>query len=84
MCIRDRLCAGFLRIRDGSNPLDSSSVHPEAYPLAERIVKACGRDVRQIMGDSAFLKTLNAAQFTDERFGLPTVRDIIAELERCV
>ncbi|MFN4008901.1 MAG: Tex family protein [Pannonibacter sp.] len=76
------LCAGFLRIRDGDNPLDASSVHPEAYPLAARIVQACGRDVRQIMGDSAFLKTLNAAQFTDERFGLPTVRDIIAELEK--
>ncbi|ADZ69395.1 Tex family protein [Polymorphum gilvum] len=76
------LCAGFLRIPDGDNPLDASSVHPETYPLAERIVKACGRDVRALMGDSGFLKSLDPERFTDERFGLPTVRDIIAELEK--
>jgi uncharacterized protein len=74
--------AGFLRIRDGAEPLDASSVHPEAYGVARRIVAACGRDLRQIMGDSAALKGLKAADFVDDRFGLPTVRDIIAELEK--
>jgi len=76
------LCAGFLRINDGKEPLDASSVHPEAYPLAKRIVKACGRDVRQIMGDSSLLKNLDPAEFTDDKFGLPTVRDIFSELEK--
>jgi len=76
------LCAGFLRISDGAEPLDSSSVHPEAYPLAKRIVKACGRDVRQLMGDSGRLKDLDPAEFTDEKFGLPTVKDILSELEK--
>lgn len=74
--------AGFLRIRDGDEPLDASSVHPEAYGVARRIVAACGRDIRQLMGDSAMLKTLNPAKFVDERFGLPTVRDILSELEK--
>jgi len=76
------LCAGFLRIADGKEPLDASSVHPEAYPLAKRIIKACGRDLRQLMGDSGFLKGLDPAEFTDERFGLPTVKDILGELEK--
>lgn len=76
------LCAGFLRIPDAGEPLDGSSVHPEAYPLAKRIVKACGRDVRQLMGDSALLKGLDPVEFVDERFGLPTVKDILAELEK--
>jgi len=76
------LCAGFLRITDGSEPLDASSVHPEAYPLAKRIVKACGRDVRQLMGDSSLLKNLEPGEFTDEKFGLPTVKDILSELEK--
>jgi uncharacterized protein len=75
-------CAGFLRIRDGKEPLDASSVHPEAYDVARKIVKACGRDIRQIMGDDAALKGLRAEQFVDETFGLPTVRDIFAELEK--
>ena len=75
-------CAGFLRIRDGAEPLDASGVHPEAYDVAQRIVKACGRDVRAVLGDSAALKKLDAKQFVDERFGLPTVRDILAELEK--
>ena len=75
-------CAGFLRIRDGDEPLDASSVHPEAYGVAARIVAACGRDVRALMGDSAKLKSLNPRDFVDERFGLPTVRDIIAELDK--
>ncbi|MGQ0620102.1 MAG: Tex family protein [Panacagrimonas sp.] len=75
-------CAGFLRIRDGEEPLDASAVHPEAYELANRIVKACGRDLRAVMGDSAKLKQLDPRPFVDERFGLPTVRDILAELEK--
>jgi len=75
-------CAGFLRIPNGTEPLDASSVHPEAYGVAKKIVAACGRDLRTLMGDSAVLKGLDPRQFTDERFGLPTVRDIIAELEK--
>ena len=75
-------CAGFLRIPNGSEPLDASAVHPEAYGLAKKIVAACGRDLRTLMGDSATLKGLDPRQFVDDRFGLPTVRDIIAELEK--
>ena len=75
-------CAGFLRIPKGSEPLDASSVHPEAYDVAKKIVAACGRDVRALMGDSAALKALDPALFVDQRFGLPTVCDIIAELEK--
>ncbi|RVD59905.1 RNA-binding transcriptional accessory protein [Mesorhizobium sp. M2D.F.Ca.ET.185.01.1.1] len=74
--------AGFLRIPNGAEPLDASSVHPEAYGVAKKIVAACGRDVRALMGDSAALKALDPRVFVDERFGLPTVRDIIAELEK--
>ncbi len=74
--------AGFLRIRDGDEPLDASSVHPEAYSVAKRIVKACGRDLRAVMGDEAMLKGLDPRQFVDDRFGLPTVRDILAEMEK--
>lgn len=74
--------AGFLRITGGKEPLDASSVHPEAYDLARRIVAACGRDIRAIMGDGSALKQLNPASFVDERFGLPTVKDILAELEK--
>jgi len=75
-------CAGFLRIAGGTEPLDASSVHPEAYGVARKIVAACGRDIRAIMGDSSALATLRAEQFVDETFGLPTVRDIFAELEK--
>ncbi len=75
-------CAGFLRIRDGSEPLDASSVHPEAYDVARRVVAACGRDIRQIMGHDGALKGLRAEQFVNETFGLPTVRDIFTELEK--
>ncbi|MFZ5635078.1 MAG: Tex family protein [Pseudomonadota bacterium] len=75
-------CAGFLRIADGDEPLDASAVHPEAYPVVERIVKACGRPVAQLIGDGATLRGLKLEQFTDERFGLPTVRDIVKELEK--
>ncbi len=74
--------AGFLRIRDGDEPLDASSVHQEAYAVAKRIVKACGRDLRQLMGDGATLKGLDPRNFVDERFGLPTVKDILTELEK--
>ena len=74
--------AGFLRIPNGTEPLDASSVHPEAYGVAAKIVKACGRDVRALMGDSAALKSIDPRQFVDDKFGLPTVRDIIAELEK--
>ncbi|MGH1412591.1 MAG: Tex family protein [Pelagimonas sp.] len=75
-------CAGFLRIRDGVEPLDSSSVHPEAYDLARKIVKSCGRDLRSIAGDNTALKSMRAEQFVDDRFGLPTVQDIFQELEK--
>ena len=74
--------AGFLRITGGAEPLDASSVHPEAYDLARKIVAACGRDIRSLMGDGAALKKLNPAAFVDDRFGLPTVKDILAELEK--
>ncbi len=76
------LSAGFLRIAGGDEPLDASCVHPEAYPVVERIRASCGREIRQLIGDSATLRTLKPEQFTDERFGLPTVRDIIRELDK--
>ena len=75
-------CAGFLRIDDGDEPLDGSSVHPEAYPVVERIVKNCGREVKQLIGDGSFLRTLKPETFTDDQFGVPTVRDILKELEK--
>ena len=75
-------CAGFLRIADGEQPLDASSVHPEAYPVVERILAGSGRQVKQIIGDSAFLRSLKPEQFTDGKFGVPTVRDILKELEK--
>ncbi|EKE71226.1 MULTISPECIES: Tex family protein [Roseobacteraceae] len=75
-------CAGFLRIRDGAEPLDASSVHPEAYDVARKIVAACGRDIRDIMGQTAALKGLRAEEFVTGDFGLPTVRDIFTELEK--
>ncbi|MDB6180245.1 Tex family protein [Paracoccus fistulariae] len=74
--------AGFLRIRDGAEPLDASAVHPEAYGVARKIVQACGRDIRAIMGQPAALKQLRAEDFVDAHFGLPTVRDILSELEK--
>ncbi|MCF8177027.1 MAG: RNA-binding transcriptional accessory protein [Sulfuritalea sp.] len=74
--------AGFLRIRDGDNPLDASSVHPEAYPVVERILGDIKRSVREIIGDSASLRALDARKYIDERFGLPTVQDILKELEK--
>ena len=74
--------AGFLRIANGTNPLDASAVHPEAYEVVERIAEATKRPIKAMIGDSAFLKSLNAKQFADERFGTPTVIDILAELEK--
>ena len=75
-------CAGFLRIPNGKEPLDASAVHPEAYGVAKKIVAACGRDLRDLMGDSAALKRLDPKQFVDDQFGRPTVKDILAELEK--
>ncbi|WP_245187863.1 Tex family protein [Frateuria flava] len=75
-------CAGFLRVPNGDNPLDASAVHPEAYPVVERIIAQCGREVRNIIGDTGFLRGLKPDQFTDETFGVPTVRDILKELEK--
>ncbi|MFP4076645.1 MAG: Tex family protein [Halochromatium sp.] len=75
-------CAGFLRITDGDEPLDGSAVHPEAYPVVRRILKEVGRDIRALIGDRATLSQLQPARFADARFGEPTVRDIIAELEK--
>jgi protein Tex len=75
-------CAGFLRVSGGDNPLDASAVHPEAYPVVERIIAQCGREVRNIIGDAGFLRALKPEQFTDEKFGVPTVRDILKELEK--
>jgi uncharacterized protein len=74
--------AGFLRINGGENPLDRSSVHPEAYPLVERILAQLGKPLTEVMGDSRTLAQIDAARCTDERFGLPTVLDIIKELEK--
>ena len=74
--------AGFLRIRGGAEPLDASSVHPEAYDVVRKIVTACGRDIRTLMGDAATLSRLDPQRFVDARFGLPTVKDILAELEK--
>ena len=74
--------AGFLRIRAGDNPLDASAVHPEAYPLVEKIIQQSGRKITDIIGDKAFLKELAANDFVDDSFGEPTVRDIFGELEK--
>jgi len=74
--------AGFLRINDGDNPLDRSAVHPEAYPVVERILARVGKGIGEVMGQSAVLKELKPEQFTDEKFGVPTVKDIFAELEK--
>ncbi|MBX3464903.1 MAG: RNA-binding transcriptional accessory protein [Planctomycetes bacterium] len=75
-------CAGFLRVPGGANPLDASAVHPEAYPVVERILARTGKDVQAVMGDAALLRSLRPQEFTDARFGVPTVVDILAELEK--
>ncbi len=75
-------CAGFLRINHGDNPLDVSTVHPEAYPIVERILAATRQSLQELMGNPTELRGLKASEFTDERFGVPTVTDIIKELEK--
>jgi uncharacterized protein len=74
--------AGFLRIMNGKNPLDASAVHPEAYPLVEKISETTKRPLKSLIGDTAFLRTLKPAQFADTTFGVPTITDILAELEK--
>jgi protein Tex len=74
--------AGFLRVPDGDEPLDASAVHPEAYPVVRRICERAGKDIRALIGNTAILRGLDAKEFIDERFGLPTVRDILGELEK--
>ncbi|WP_372505804.1 Tex family protein [Actinomadura madurae] len=75
-------CAGFLRIPGGDDPLDASSVHPEAYPVVRRILDAAGNDIKGLIGNTAVLRSLKPANFVDDTFGLPTVTDILAELEK--
>ncbi|MEU8529486.1 Tex family protein [Streptomyces sp. NPDC048629] len=75
-------CAGFLRIRGGDDPLDASSVHPEAYPVVRRMVKTSGGEVAALIGNTGVLRSLRADDFVDETFGLPTVTDILRELEK--
>lgn len=74
--------AGFLRVPNGDNPLDASSVHPEAYPLVEKIIVDLKKPIKELLGNSQALKGLNPAKYTDDRFGLPTVQDIFRELEK--
>jgi len=76
------LAAGFLRIRGGEDPLDASGVHPEAYPVVKKILAATGKPVAALVGDGATLRGLAPSAFADQSFGLPTVTDIIAELEK--
>jgi uncharacterized protein len=75
-------CAGFLRIRGGDDPLDASSVHPEAYPVVRRILAATKRGITSLIGDTAVLRTLDPRDFVDGSFGLPTVTDILEEMEK--
>ncbi|MGJ7415575.1 Tex family protein [Streptomyces cinereoruber] len=75
-------CAGFLRIRGGEDPLDASAVHPEAYPVVRRMAKTTGGEVAALIGDTGTLRSLRADDFVDETFGLPTVTDILRELEK--
>ncbi len=74
--------AGFLRIMQGQNPLDASAVHPEAYPVVERILKDIQKEVKELVGNTQVLNTLQAQRYTDKRFGLPTVQDILKELDK--
>lgn len=75
-------CAGFLRIRGGADPLDASSVHPEAYPVVRQMVKTTGQEVSSLVGNTGVLRSLRPADFVDDTFGLPTVTDILKELEK--
>jgi uncharacterized protein len=74
--------AGFLRINGGENPLDRSAVHPEAYPVVQRILADLRMPIAEVMADSRALRQIEAGRYTDERFGIPTVRDILRELEK--
>ena len=74
--------AGFLRIANGDDPLDASSVHPEAYPVVRKIVKAAKTDIKKLIGNAPILRGLQPKEFVDETFGLPTVTDILRELEK--
>ncbi|MGW2199995.1 helix-hairpin-helix domain-containing protein, partial [Streptosporangium sp. NPDC001682] len=75
-------CAGFLRIRGGDDPLDTSSVHPESYPVVRRILQSTGGDITTLIGNGTVLRALRPAEFVDDTFGLPTVTDILSELEK--
>jgi uncharacterized protein len=75
-------CAGFLRVLGGADPLDSSSVHPEAYPVVRRILEATKSDIKLLIGDAKTLRALSPAKFVDEKFGVPTITDILRELEK--
>ena len=75
-------CAGFMRIAGGKNPLDASGVHPEAYPVVEKILQATAQSIQDLMGNTGVVRQLDAKQFIDEQFGLPTVQDIFKELEK--
>ncbi|HHF5451340.1 Tex family protein [Haemophilus influenzae] len=75
-------CAGFMRIAEGKNPLDASGVHPEAYPVVEKILQATAQSIQDLMGNAGVVRQLDAKQFIDEQFGLPTVQDIFKELEK--
>jgi uncharacterized protein len=75
-------CAGFLRIPGGEDPLDASGVHPEAYPVVRRIIQAAKTDIRGLMGNATALRALSPKNFIDDTFGLPTVTDILRELEK--
>ena len=74
--------AGFLRVMNGDNPLDASAVHPEAYPVVEAIISTTGKSIRDLIGQSSFIRSLNPANYTNEHFGLPTITDILQELEK--
>ena len=74
--------AGFLRIMDGAEPLDASAVHPEAYPIARKIAQGAGKPIKALIGDAGAMRGLDPKMFVDERFGLPTVKDIFAEMEK--
>lgn len=75
-------CAGFLRINHGDNPLDASTVHPEAYPVVQRILAATEQALQDLMGNASAVRSLKAVDFTDDKFGVPTVTDILKELEK--
>jgi uncharacterized protein len=74
--------AGFLRIMDGNDPLDASAVHPESYPLVQAILADIKQDLKAVIGNGSLLKSLNPAKYSDEKFGIPTISDILKELEK--